>query len=53
MVLTYDGYNETIEEKQAKDDAITTLSDQVAKLMTEVQELKKYRSRAMATLSSP
>jgi hypothetical protein len=29
---------------QEKDDALVTLSDQVMKLMTEVQELKKQRS---------
>jgi integrase len=53
MVLTYDAYSETVEDKQAKDDAITTLTEQVAKLMVEVQELKRYRAHAMATLSSP
>jgi hypothetical protein len=53
MVLTYDAYGETVEDKQAKDDAITTLTEQVAKLMVEVQELKRYRAHAMATLSSP
>jgi integrase/recombinase XerD len=41
MVLTYDAYSETVEDKQQKDDALATLSDQVMKLMTEVQELKK------------
>jgi hypothetical protein len=40
MVLTYDAYNETIDDKQQKDDALATLSDQVMKLMAEVQELK-------------
>jgi predicted amidophosphoribosyltransferase len=40
FVLTYDAYNETVEEKQQKDDALSTLSDQVIKLMAEVQELK-------------
>src|SRR5206468_2319045 len=28
MVLSYDAYNETVEEKQQKDDALSTLSDQ-------------------------
>jgi integrase/recombinase XerD len=43
MVLTYDAYNETVDEKQEKDDALSTLSDQVMKLMAEVQELKKQK----------
>jgi integrase/recombinase XerD len=43
LVLTYDAYTETVEEKQQKDDALSTLSDQVMKLMAEVQELKKQR----------
>jgi hypothetical protein len=43
MILTYDAYTETIEEKQEKDDALATLSDQVMKLMAEVQELKKQK----------
>jgi hypothetical protein len=43
MVLTYDAYNETLEKQQEKDDALVTLSDQVMKLMQEVQELKKQR----------
>jgi len=53
MVLTYDAYSKTVEDKQAKDDAITTLTDQVTKLMVEVQELKRYRAHAMAAFSSP
>jgi integrase/recombinase XerD len=41
MVLTYSAYEETADNnKQEKDDAITILSDQVMKLMAEVQELK-------------
>jgi integrase len=40
MVLTYDAYNETIDDKKQKDDALATLSDQVMKLMAEVRELK-------------
>ncbi len=43
MILSYDAYNETVDEKQEKDDALSTLSDQVMKLMAEVQELKKQR----------
>ena len=44
MVLTYDAYNETVDEKQDKDDALSTLSNQVMKLMAEVQELKNKNS---------
>src|SRR5215216_6169971 len=40
MVLSYDAYEETVDNKQEGDDAIATLSDQVEKLMAEVQELK-------------
>jgi hypothetical protein len=40
MVLTYDAYDETVDNRQERDDAIATLSDQVMKLMAEVQELK-------------
>jgi integrase/recombinase XerD len=40
MVLSYDAYSETVDNKQEGDDAIATLSDQVEKLMAEVQELK-------------
>jgi integrase len=43
MVLTYDAYEETVDNKQEGDDAIATLSDQVMKLMAEVQELKGQR----------
>ena len=43
MVLTYDAYNETLDKQQEKDDALMTLSDQVMKLMAEVQELKNER----------
>jgi integrase len=41
MVLSYDLYEETVDNKQERDDAIAMLSDQVMKLMAEVQELKK------------
>jgi hypothetical protein len=41
MILTYDAYQETVDNKQEKDDAIAMLSDQVMKLMVEVKELKK------------
>jgi integrase/recombinase XerD len=40
MVLKFDAYEETVDNKQEKDDAIAILSDQVMKLMAEVQELK-------------
>ena len=41
MILSYDAYTETVEEKHQQDDAFVTLSDQLMKLMAEVQELKK------------
>jgi hypothetical protein len=41
MVLSYDAYEETIDNQQHKDDALAVLSDQVMKLMAEVQSLKK------------
>ena len=40
MVLSYDAYEDTVNNKREKEDAITMLSDQVMKLMTEIQELK-------------
>lgn len=40
MVLSYDAYEETIDNQQHKDDAFAVLSDQVLKLMAEVQEMK-------------
>jgi hypothetical protein len=41
MVLTYNAYNETVEENQQKDDALSALSDQVMKLMNDISELKQ------------
>jgi integrase len=41
MILSYDAYEDTVNNRQEKEDAITMLSDQVMKLMAEVQELKK------------
>jgi hypothetical protein len=41
MILRYDVYEDTINNKLERDDAISILSDQVMKLMAEVQELKK------------
>lgn len=40
MILSYDAYEDTVNNKQEKEDAITMLSDQVMRLMTEIQELK-------------
>ncbi|MFZ0512378.1 MAG: hypothetical protein WAM14_12285 [Candidatus Nitrosopolaris sp.] len=45
MVLRYDAYNETIEQKQEKEDALATLSDQVMRLVEEVQQLKNRNPR--------
>lgn len=44
MVLTYDAYNETIDDKQQNDDALATLSDQVMKLTKDIEALKKSPS---------
>ncbi len=41
MVLSYDAYTETVEEKEENDDALASLSDQIMKLTMEVQQLKK------------
>jgi integrase/predicted nucleic acid-binding Zn ribbon protein len=43
LVLMYDAYNETIENKQRNDDAFATLSDQVMRLTAEIQELKETK----------
>jgi hypothetical protein len=40
MILCYDAYERTVDEQKEKEDAITTLSDQVAKLTTELHELR-------------
>jgi len=40
MVLSYDAYGETVEEKQESNDALATLSDQIMRLTAEVQKLK-------------
>jgi hypothetical protein len=40
MVLSYDAYNDTVEEKLENSDALATLSDQIMKLTGEVQQLK-------------
>lgn len=41
MVLTYDAYQETNNESENKNDAISALSDQVIKLAKEVHQLKE------------
>jgi hypothetical protein len=43
MILSYDAYDEATSDKQEKDDPLATLSDQMMKLMAEVQELKKNK----------
>jgi len=40
MILSYDAYEDTVNNKQEKEDAISMLSDQLMRLMTEIQELK-------------
>jgi hypothetical protein len=47
MVLKFDAYEETVDNKQERDDAIAMLSDQVMKLMAEVQELKKQNENSL------
>jgi hypothetical protein len=44
MILSYDAYSETVEEKQDNDDALVTLSDRIERLTAEVQNLKKRRN---------
>ena len=36
-------YEETVENKQEKEDAIATLSDQLMKVVQEIEALKKQR----------
>jgi hypothetical protein len=43
MILSYDAYEETIDNKQGKEDAIATLSDQLMKVMQEIETLKKQK----------
>ena len=43
MVLTYDAYEETVDNKQEKEDVIATLSDQLMKVMQEIEILKKQK----------
>jgi|SRR5919108_3441305 hypothetical protein len=41
MILSYDAYEETIDNKLEKEDVIATLSDQLSKVMEEIEILKK------------
>jgi integrase len=43
MVLTYDAYEETADNKLEKEDVIATLSDQLMKVMQEIEILKKQK----------
>jgi hypothetical protein len=43
MVLTYDAYEETADNKLEKEDAIATLSGQLMRVMQEIEILKKQR----------
>jgi hypothetical protein len=40
MVLTYDAYNETIENAQQKDDEIKTIKEQIQALILAVNSMK-------------
>jgi hypothetical protein len=44
MVLSYDAYEETVDSRREKEDAIATLSDQLMKVMQEVELLKNKQS---------
>jgi hypothetical protein len=44
MVLSYDAYEETVDNKQEKEDAIATISDQLTKVMQEIEILKNKQS---------
>ena len=43
VVLSYDAYEETKDNKQEKEDAIATLSDQLMKVMQEIEMLKSKK----------
>jgi hypothetical protein len=43
MILSYDAYGETVEEKQQNNDALTTLFDKVLQMGEEIKELKASR----------
>jgi hypothetical protein len=44
MILSYNSYNEVIDNQRNEDDAFTVLSDKITKLMAEVEELRNQRS---------
>jgi integrase len=44
MVLSYDAYEETVDSRREKEDAIATFSDQLMKVMQEVELLKNKQS---------
>jgi integrase/recombinase XerD len=43
MILSYDAYEETVDNKLEKEDVIATLSDQLIKVMQEIEILKKQK----------
>jgi integrase/recombinase XerD len=43
MVLSYDAYEGTVDNKLEKEDIIATLSDQLIKVMQEIEILKKQK----------
>jgi hypothetical protein len=43
MVLSYDAYEGTVDNKLEKEDVIATLSDQLIKVMQEIEILKKQK----------
>jgi hypothetical protein len=43
MILSYDAYEETVDNKLEKEDVIATLSDQLMKVMQEIEVLKRQR----------
>ena len=42
MVIEYDAYNETIEQKEQPNEVITNLADQIVKLTEDFEMLKKF-----------
>lgn len=55
MVLTYDAYNETIEEKQVKDEELESLKSQMSAMkeaQREVLELLKDPNKLLAILKN-
>jgi hypothetical protein len=43
IVLSYYAYEETVDNRQEKEDAIATLSDQLMKVMQKIEILKKQK----------